>query len=103
MSKSAVKNLTQVLALELGRAGIRVNSVAPGYILTEMHRLEARLQAQARGISEDERLRQLQEEVPLGRHGTPEDVSDVVGWLVSDDSRYVHGQTIAVNGGLTFS
>lgn len=103
MSKSAVKNLTQVLARELGSAGIRVNAVAPGYILTEMHRLEAAAQAEVLGISAEDRLRELRDEVPLGRHGTPEDVADVVSWLISDDSRYVHGQTIAVNGGLTFS
>lgn len=103
MSKSAVKNLTQVLALELGPAGVRVNAVAPGYILTDMHRLEVRSQAESRGITEEQRLRELREEVPLGRHGTPADVADVVGWLVSDDSRYIHGQTIAINGGLTFS
>lgn len=103
MSKSAVKNLTQVLALELGPAGVRVNAVAPGYILTDMHLEEVAAQALAQGKTPEARLLELQAEVPLRRHGTPAEVADVVSWLLSHDSRYVHGQTIAINGGLTFS
>lgn len=103
MSKAAVHNLTRVLALEYGTAGIRVNAVAPGYILTEMHIQEVESQAESLGVSFEERLASLRAEVPLGRHGTPEDVADAVAWLLSDGSRYVHGQTLSVNGGLTFT
>lgn len=103
MSKAAVHNLTRVQALELGPVGVRVNAVAPGYILTDMHLKEVESQAQELGVTPTERLAALRAEVPLGRHGVPEDIADTVAWLLSSKSRYVHGQIIAVNGGLTFT
>nr|WP_255499136.1 SDR family oxidoreductase [Leucobacter sp. cx-169] len=103
MSKGAVHTLTRVLAIELGGAGVRCNTVAPGYILTKMHEDEVAGQAAELGIAVDERFAQLRAEVPLQRHGTPADIAGAVAWLLGPDSAYVTGQSIPVNGGIQFS
>jgi len=103
MSKAAIRSLSQCLALELGPFGITVNTVAPGYMLTAMHRDEIALQAGTLGISVDERMRQLRASVPLQRQGTGDDVAGTVAWLLSADTSYVTGQTIGVNGGIRAS
>ncbi|MBK0418821.1 SDR family oxidoreductase [Leucobacter sp. CSA1] len=101
-SKGAIHTLTRVLAIELGPAGITCNTVAPGFILTPMHAEEVEFQAREQGITAEQRYAELRERVPLRRHGAPEDVADTVAWLLGDDSRYVSGQRIAVNGGVQF-
>ncbi|UOR01974.1 SDR family oxidoreductase [Leucobacter allii] len=101
-SKGAIHTLTRVLAVELGPAGITCNTVAPGFILTPMHAEEVEFQARERGVTAEQRYAELRAQVPLGRHGTPEDIADTVAWLLADDSRYVTGQRIAVNGGVQF-
>ncbi|RZT68597.1 SDR family NAD(P)-dependent oxidoreductase [Leucobacter luti] len=103
VSKGAIHTLTRVLALELGAAGITANTIAPGYILTPMHAEEVEFQARARGISADERYAELRAEVPVGRHGTPEDVAATIAWLACPDSAYVSGQKISVSGGVSFA
>src|SRR5690606_28399637 len=94
MSKGAVHTLTRVLSIELGEAGVRCNTVAPGYILTAMHEEEVEGQAAELGISTDERFAQLRAEVPLKRHGVPADIAGAVAWLLGPDSTYVTGQSI---------
>lgn len=101
-SKGAIHTLTRVLAVELGPAGITCNTVAPGFILTPMHAEEVEFQARGRGITPGQRYAELREQVPLRRHGMPEDIADTVAWLLGSDSRYVSGQRIAVNGGVQF-
>jgi NAD(P)-dependent dehydrogenase (short-subunit alcohol dehydrogenase family) len=103
MSKAALRAMSQCLALELGPFGITVNTVAPGYMMTRMHEEEIALQADAAGVEPAEKLRQLRAEVPLGRHGTGEDVAGAVVWLLSPDASYVTGQSIGVNGGIRVS
>jgi len=97
ISKAAVVMLTRVLALELAPHRIRVNCVAPGYSDTPMMR---RVAEQAFGDAATG-LRQLADQVPLGYVAAPEDVADVVLFLVSDDSRYLTGATIPVDGGVS--
>ncbi|SJN08005.1 3-oxoacyl-[acyl-carrier protein] reductase [Leucobacter sp. 7(1)] len=103
VSKGAIHTLTRVLALELGAVGITSNTVAPGYILTPMHADEVQFQARERGITTAERYAELRAEVPLGRHGTPDDVAATISWLAGRDSAYVSGQKVSVSGGVTFA
>ena len=102
-SKAGVALLTHSLALELAPHGIRVNTISPGHMATEMHWAELRSRAAALGTSFDEQVVLARESVPLGRHGTGEDIAGTVAWLVSADAAYVTGQTIGVNGGIWLS
>jgi NAD(P)-dependent dehydrogenase (short-subunit alcohol dehydrogenase family) len=102
-SKGGVALLTHSLALELAPHGIRENTIAPGNMATEMHFEDVRVTAAARGTSFDEELERVRGTVPLGRHGTAEDVASAVAWLLSDDASYVTGQTIGVNGGVVLT
>ena len=87
-SKAGLIGLTRTLARELGPSGIRVNAVAPGYILTDLtSRLDPRFLEKAR------------EESALGRLGQPEDVADVVAFLASPRARHVTGEVLRVDGG----
>ena len=90
-SKAAVESFTKQSALELAPRGIRANAVGPGMIQTEGTRVNYE------GDKGDQRARA----VPLGRTGRPEDIADVVGFLASNDARYVTGQVIYVDGGLS--
>ena len=90
-SKAAVEALTKQMAIEWGPQGIRANAVGPGLIVTEG--TERNYQGERRG--DRGRL------VPLGRVGEPNDIADVIGFLCSDDARYVSGQVIYVDGGVT--
>ena len=90
-SKGAVKNFTTGLAAELAPHGIRVNAVAPGLIFTPLNE---------EGIQKNpELLARFMQHIPMGRHGTPEDVAGAVLFLVSDLAGYVTGVTLAVDGG----
>ena len=91
-SKAAIIMLVKVLAQELGRDGIRVNSVSPGMVRTGM---TAKVYADQRIAAERDAL------VPLGRVATPEDMADVVAFLLSQDARYVNGHDLVVDGGVT--
>jgi 3-oxoacyl-[acyl-carrier protein] reductase len=88
-AKAGLLGLAKSVAKELGSRNVRVNAVAPGLIETAM----------TQSLSEQARA-QFLATVPLGRSGTPEDVSGVVTFLCSDAARYVTGQTIIVDGGL---
>ncbi|MFJ3407866.1 SDR family NAD(P)-dependent oxidoreductase [Promicromonospora sp. NPDC090134] len=87
-SKAAVHNLARTLASELAPRRIRVNSVSPGYIVTRMFD----------GVPVEERGAYVAE-VAAGRLGTPEDIAGVIAFLASDDSAYVNGEDILVDGG----
>jgi 3-oxoacyl-[acyl-carrier protein] reductase len=88
-SKAGVVGLTKTAARELGSRGVRVMAVAPGYIRTEM----------TEQLPEDVKAAYLRQ-VALGRAGTPEDVAEVIAFLVSPRADYLTGQTIQVDGGL---
>ena len=86
-TKHAIIGLTRSLAMELAPSGIRVNCVAPGVINTDM--------VQVLGA---ETLRDLAQQTPLGRLGTPEDIAHAVSYLASDRAGFVTGQVLAVDG-----
>jgi NAD(P)-dependent dehydrogenase (short-subunit alcohol dehydrogenase family) len=102
-SKGGIELLTHSLALELAPFAIRVNTIAPGNMATEMHFDDVRATAEANGTSFDEELERVRATVPLGRHGTAEDIAAATAWLLSEDASYVTGQTIGVNGGVVLT
>lgn len=90
ISKSAMKQLTNVTALALAPKGIRVNAIGPGSIMTDM----------LAGIMTDRAAEdRILSRTPLGRCGTPEEVASVALFLASEDSSYLTGQTIYADGG----
>lgn len=89
-TKAALDGLTRSLAKELGPMGIRVNSVAPGFMETDMT-------AELTDLQKSRLVRQT----PLMRLGTVDEVASVVKFLLSEESRFISGQTIVVDGGLT--
>ena len=91
--KAAVIMMTKVAAAELGKYGIRVNSVAPGFVRTAMHQIDV-----DRGITDEPYYLRT---IPLGRFGEPEDVAQVVRYLAGPESSYVTGHCLVVDGGLT--
>jgi 3-oxoacyl-[acyl-carrier protein] reductase len=82
--------MTRALARELGAWKIRVNSVAPGYLQTEMS-----------SSLNDQQLKKILSRTPLNRLGTPQDVVGPVRFLLSDESAFVTGQVLTVDGGIT--
>jgi glucose 1-dehydrogenase len=90
-SKAAVIMLVKVLAQELGRDGVRVNSVSPGMVRTGM---TAKVYADQRVAADRDAL------VPLGRVATPDDMADVVAFLLGPDARYINGHDLVVDGGV---
>ena len=94
-AKAGLQGFTKTLAIELGKFGVTVNAVAPGFVATEM----TRATAERLGIPFDEYVRQRAANIPVGRAGQPEDIAHVVSFLVSDDAGYVSGQVIYAAGG----
>ena len=86
-SKAAIDGLTKSLAKELGPSGIRVNSIAPGWIDTDMN-----------SVFTEEEAKNFADQTPLGRIGKPEDITKCAKWLIEDE--FTTGQVISVNGGV---
>jgi NAD(P)-dependent dehydrogenase (short-subunit alcohol dehydrogenase family) len=99
-AKAAVLGLTRVLAFELAASGIQVNAVCPGEVDTELQRWGWELEANFRGVPYDEVVRGEVEKIPLGRLETTDDVANLVAFLASDQSDYMTGQAINVDGGI---
>lgn len=87
-SKGGINLFTKALAKEMAPSGIRVNAIAPGVIDTTMNSF----------LSVDER-KDLEEEIPMGRFGLPEEIAKIVVFLCSDESAYMTGQILRVDGG----
>ena len=89
-SKAGIIGLTKSLAKELASRQVTVNAIAPGFIVTDM----------TAGMTEEAK-QALVKRIPLGTLGTPEDVAAVAAFLASDEAKYVTGQTLTVDGGMT--
>lgn len=85
-AKAALIGATKALSQEVASRKVTVNAVAPGFISTDM----------TKGLDEDS----LKKLVPMGRFGKPEEVAALVGFLASEDSSYITGEVISINGGL---
>jgi 3-oxoacyl-[acyl-carrier protein] reductase len=89
-TKGAVISMTKTWAKELGRKGIRANAVCPGFIgTTILNSMPERV------------LRAMEEKVPLGRLGKPEEIADAFAFLASDEASYINGIVLEVGGGVT--
>ncbi|MFI5197617.1 MAG: 3-oxoacyl-ACP reductase FabG [Thermoanaerobaculia bacterium] len=88
-TKAGVISFTQTWARELGKFGIRVNAVAPGFVATDI------IKAMPEKV-----IAGMVARTPLGRMGKPEDIAEAYFWLASDAASFVHGATLSVDGGL---
>ncbi len=88
-AKAGIEAFSKSLAKEVGSRGITVNAIAPGYIQTDMTEV----------ISEKVK-EEILSQIPLSRFGKPEEISQLVDFLISDEASYITGQTIHINGGL---
>ena len=94
-AKAGIQGFTKTLAFELGRYGINVNAIAPGFIMTEMTDATA-----ARvGMSVEDFRDAAAKNNPIGRVGAPEDIAAAAAFLCSDEASYITGQTLYVDGG----
>ncbi|MCW2848462.1 MAG: 3-oxoacyl-ACP reductase FabG [Marmoricola sp.] len=96
-AKAGVQGLTKTLAVELGRFGITVNAIAPGFIDTDM----TAATAARMGMDFEEVKRRGAEQIPVGRVGQPEDIAHLASYLVSEGSGFVSGQVVYAAGGPT--
>ena len=94
-AKAGMQGFTKTLAIELGRYGVTVNAIAPGFIESEMTiGTAARI-----GVPFEDLKAAMVKEIPVGRAGTPDDVSAAVAYFVRDDASFVSGQVLYVAGG----
>lgn len=94
-AKAGIQALTRTLAIEFGPYNINVNCVAPGAVATDM----TRSSAARRGIDFEKLSETVAQRIPMRRIGVPDDIANVIAFLVSDEASYIAGETINVNGG----
>jgi NAD(P)-dependent dehydrogenase (short-subunit alcohol dehydrogenase family) len=99
VAKAGVIMLTKVMAKELAGAGIRVNAICPGQIMTDLERWRFGLEARVFGTTVEEREMEMCKTIPLARIGSPAEVAQLVAFLASEASSYLTGQAINVTGG----
>jgi NAD(P)-dependent dehydrogenase (short-subunit alcohol dehydrogenase family) len=83
-----MEHLTRCLAKEYAPYNVRLNNLAPGLIATQLAK------------ANPDMFRKLEEDIPMRRAGTPEEMADIAAWLASDESSFVTGATIEANGGM---
>ncbi|WP_339110087.1 SDR family oxidoreductase [Thioclava sp. GXIMD4216] len=102
-SKWGVRGLTQAAAMEWAKYGITVNAYCPGIVGTNMWDLIDEKLGAEEGLAKGEALRKYAGSIMLGRVSEPEDVAKYVSYLASDDSDYMTGQSVMIDGGIQFS
>jgi 3-oxoacyl-[acyl-carrier protein] reductase len=100
VAKAGLASATRTLAVELGRRGVLVNAIAPGFVRTGMSIVD--------GVDELEsdwfrRIYQDHGKLPLGRAAEPQEIAGLAAWLASEDNSYVTGQSVAADGGLSIT
>ncbi len=94
-AKAGIQGMTRTLSIELGKFGVNVNCVAPGFVSSAM----TQQTADRVGVSFEDFQKYAAERTSLGRIGEPEDIAGVIAFLCSDDAAYVTGQVLYVDGG----
>lgn len=98
--RPGILGLSKVLANQYARDGVLVNTVTPGYILTDRQKELGRARAAKEGIEFDRYMADLVKDVPMSRLGMPGELADVIVFLCSERSSYVTGVTLSVDGGM---
>ncbi|MFV9972619.1 MAG: SDR family NAD(P)-dependent oxidoreductase [Francisella endosymbiont of Hyalomma asiaticum] len=101
LSKGAIAQMTKSLALDLAKYQIRVNTVCPGTVDTDLYRNLIQKYANNVGISFDEAQKQEEKEFPLNRIAQPQEIAELVIFLLSDKSKFMTGGLIPIDGGYT--
>ena len=94
-AKAGLQGFTKTLAIELGKFGVTVNAIAPGFIQTEM----TKATAERVGVPFDDFIEFAKKDIPVGRVGQPEDIAHLVSFFVSDGAGFVSGQVVYAAGG----
>lgn len=102
-TKWAVRGLTQGAAMEWAKHGVTVNAYGPGIVGTAMWDLIDEKLAAEEGLAKGEAIKKYAGDILMGRVSVPEDVANLVSFLASEDSDYITGQTMLVDGGMQFS
>jgi len=98
--RMAVVGFVKTLSSEVGKDGITINIMAPGYHDTEAVKRVLQKSSQVGGLTYEEVQKNLEQKIPVGRMGDPKDFASMAVWLLSPQSGYVTGQTISVDGGV---
>ena len=98
--RAATVGLTKSLALDLGKEGIRFNSILPGWTMTERVQELMAVRAKNNGTTVDEETAKQTAEIPLGRMGRPQEFANAAVFLVSPAASFIHGVALAVDGGI---
>lgn len=99
VAKAGVIMLTKTMAKELGGAGVRVNAICPGQIMTDLEKWRFGLEAKFFNTTVEEREKEMCTTIPLGYIGEIKDAGNLIAFLASDTSRYITGQAINLDGG----
>ena len=96
-AKAAISNFTKWLAVHYSKTGVRVNALAPGFMMTEQLKY---LHLDNNG-QYTERAKNVLSHTPFGRYGLPEELTGTVRWLISEESSFVTGAVIPIDGGFS--
>ncbi len=101
--RPGILGLAKVLANRYGAEGILINNVAPGHILTDRQKEILEVRARDRGITQEQYLAELAQDIPLRRLGRPEELASAIVFLASERASYINGATLSVDGGIARS